>query len=238
MISEFSERPFTLGSLTGIRAFSVSPDNRLCGVVHRLPWTPGENEAVCDTQPNTFAYAMQMITRAINGEADFDPSVPHRVATKPCTCGYYAYFNGTNVPQHTPGTVLGLIQGYGLVTVGSKGFRAEKARILAVIDDSGVRWWKRASKFFWFVALAYLAYAILITSAVLGRSHLAASIDAGSIIGWSLWLKMGPHPVLIEPDALAISKAVLARYPDVPVYKSTAAALDDFPLTPVDGDPA
>lgn len=77
----------------------------------------------------------------------------HELASLACHCGYYAYFDGANDYMHTsaggfsslPWTatrwsaetsrprVAGIIEGYGVCTVGSRGFRASKARIVALV---------------------------------------------------------------------------------------------------------
>lgn len=48
-----------------------------------------------------------------------------------CTCGFYAYLNGINGYQSNC-HVIGVIEGYGETTIGTRGFRAQKAKILAL----------------------------------------------------------------------------------------------------------
>lgn len=51
-----------------------------------------------------------------------------------CECGFWAYDEG-GFKAH--GSVVGVIEGYGKTTVGTKGFRSEKARIVALsCEDS------------------------------------------------------------------------------------------------------
>lgn len=61
----------------------------------------------------------------------------HRAADLSCTCGFYAYFDdGQNTYfDYNAGDVLGVIEGYGQVTVGSRGFKAEKAKIVALLIE-------------------------------------------------------------------------------------------------------
>ena len=40
-MSDFSDRPFVAGVITGLRAFRIDLLGRLTGVVHRDVWTPG-----------------------------------------------------------------------------------------------------------------------------------------------------------------------------------------------------
>lgn len=46
-----------------------------------------------------------------------------------CSCGFWAYDEASFAPQ---GVVLGVIEAYGKTTIGTKGFRAEKARIVGL----------------------------------------------------------------------------------------------------------
>jgi hypothetical protein len=55
----------------------------------------------------------------------FDPS---------CECGFWAY-DEAGFKAH--GRVVGVIEGYGKTTVGTKGFRCEKARIVALSCENG-----------------------------------------------------------------------------------------------------
>jgi hypothetical protein len=54
----------------------------------------------------------------------------HQVAT--CSCGFYAYFDEANDYADST-TVTGVIEAYGKVTIGTRGFRAEKARLRALV---------------------------------------------------------------------------------------------------------
>ncbi|AKU15781.1 hypothetical protein [Luteipulveratus mongoliensis] len=61
----------------------------------------------------------------------------HTVAALDCKCGFYAYFDGSADYYETArdeGVALAaVIEGYGVCTTGSRGFRASKARIVALI---------------------------------------------------------------------------------------------------------
>lgn len=62
--------------------------------------------------------------------------VKHSIGHPACTCGFYAYTDWNSLYQNSLTSVddyvFGLIRGYGHVTVGSMGFRAEKADIVAL----------------------------------------------------------------------------------------------------------
>lgn len=152
----FSERPFVAGSLTGIRSFKIDRFGRLRATQINVVWTPGENLARCmKDQFNTSSTFLSMLSLSIpkqiykvdpvNGMitpvTEYDepkvepaPKTPdHRVATLGCTCGFYAFFDNDENQWHEPGQIKGLIEGYGLTTVGTRGFRCEKAKIRALI---------------------------------------------------------------------------------------------------------
>lgn len=66
------------------------------------------------------------------------PETRHQVAQLDCSCGFYGYFDATAADTyHRPGHVYGVIKGYGRVTVGDRGFRAEKAELVALIREGG-----------------------------------------------------------------------------------------------------
>jgi hypothetical protein len=202
-VSEFADRPFAAGSLTGVRSFRVTADGMLTGVVHRGVWQPGVNEAVCTrgTAPwQAFAaiaqsgvcsmaqmsWAFESMGAQTRGEVFLKkrpksppppapPAPPtrpeHQTGTLDCTCGFYAYFDDGHNPHHDSGNLLGIVEGFGVCTVGSRGFRSSKARLRALVDTI---WSER-------------------------------KLDV-----------------------------VRANYPDVPIFPTLAAALSEFPLTPVE----
>ena len=86
-------------------------------------WQPGENTAMC-----------------------LDGTRTHGLGTVPdenCYCGFYAFWDppAPYSVLSTPGLmpVFGVIEGYGKVVIGSKGFRCAKARVLALhLPDAGL----------------------------------------------------------------------------------------------------
>lgn len=125
-------------------------------------WRPDENEAKCHRQwcvdqeeryygaVPTINYPGGTVTGSASlatfvqsmTVAGYDPLRPprnrvqvpeHPVATLECVCGFYAYFDTAHNPHADEGGIFGLIEGYGLVTVGARGFRASKARIKALV---------------------------------------------------------------------------------------------------------
>lgn len=165
-MSEFSDRPFVAGSVFGVRSFRIDK-GALTGVVHRVPWTAQMNEARCidvlasfaamgmsfETAMHSLVVSMHNLALTLarhNGKVYLRkaPKPPahraikerpasHRSGSVECRCGFYAYFDGGFNPHHAEGQVLGIIEGFGLVSVGSRGFRAEKARIVALVAPAG-----------------------------------------------------------------------------------------------------
>lgn len=153
-MSDFSDRPFVAGVITGLRAFRIDPLGRLTGVVHRDVWTPGENVGVCHKSATDQTFrAFSTGGYIMDGGRKGKPPAPlrkHPIASASCECGYYAYFDGGNdylsqssnawAALYIGGTedraprVGAIVNGYGLVTVGSRGFRAEKAEVIALIS--------------------------------------------------------------------------------------------------------
>jgi len=110
------EVPFAVGTVYGLRSFALDRTTaRLLGPTHgQYVFNSGENVARCGsnagyTQPR------------------------HRVGSKGCSCGFYAYYNGRNT-YYNHATIAAIIEGYGVVTYGSEGFRAEKCRIVAAVN--------------------------------------------------------------------------------------------------------
>lgn len=132
----FNKRPFVAGSLTGIRAFRVDADGRLTGVIHKVRFEAELNTATCLIPP--FMQMMRTIAQATANSKL--PRPEHHVAGVGCSCGFYAYFRGRN-SYIGNAQVAGIIQGYGVCTVGNRGFRAEKARLVALVAPS--RWGHR-----------------------------------------------------------------------------------------------
>lgn len=126
-MSEFDgyqmSRPLHLGTIHGVRSFRLDPKGRLkpVGMTDYYTWKPGENRAKC-----------------IGGRN-------HRAGQLNCACGFYAYWDGEN-SRHVGFNdyqVEGVIEAWGLITVGTRGFRAEYAKIVALVipNPANHHWW-------------------------------------------------------------------------------------------------
>lgn len=79
-------------------------------------WQPGVNHAKCKNFP------------------EHVPPVEYDEARKSeCGCGFWAYWGLTDKDWHDALPVFGIVEGTGRTLIGSKGFRCEKAQILALV---------------------------------------------------------------------------------------------------------
>lgn len=128
---EFTGASFAAGVVTGARSFTVDKLGRLAGVTYKIVWTPGENVAKCykreyDSYAMTYSFSTSARTVAV--------TEPHEITT--CGHGFYGYYDGSD-DYHEPGMISGVIEGYGETLIGTRGFRASKARIVALHIPDG-----------------------------------------------------------------------------------------------------
>jgi hypothetical protein len=70
------------------------------------------------------------------------PVPPHTASFPICTCGFYAYTDSQSLLENSQthgDTVFGLVKAYGHVTQGPKGFRAQKAEVVALTKPQTAR---------------------------------------------------------------------------------------------------
>lgn len=126
-----------VGVVTGIRRWRLDDLGWLQGISYREQWAPGENVAVHGgnglpvepVAPFTTTIAFDGRGNMIVRTAPAEPG-PECLDLSCGSCGYYGYFDGC--AQYGSGGVTGIIEGYGHVIIGTKGFRAQKARIVAL----------------------------------------------------------------------------------------------------------
>lgn len=117
---------FAAGVVTGTRSFDVDKLGRLRGVAYDAVWLPGENEAKCLERPDPLAY---YATVSQGRRARPSERPPHSIVD--CAHGFYGYYEGSN-DYYAPDRVMGVVEAYGETVIGSRGFRASKARIVAL----------------------------------------------------------------------------------------------------------
>jgi hypothetical protein len=131
-IPGFSGRdlPLAAGSVTGVRLWHVdmtsaqavangtgAPVEGLLTGVFGGVWRRGENVALC------------------GGGEESPPCHPGLVPAPGCGCGFWAYWAlryAWRCDYYWRGDVIGVIQGYGRTTIGTRGCRCGKARILGL----------------------------------------------------------------------------------------------------------
>lgn len=109
--------PLVIEPLYGIRRWLVYGDYLapLTSVAPQHGWRGGENVAVH------------------MGNDDFCIGLVH----PNCRCGFYAHYRADEERDEYQWSVEGVIRGYGLATLGTKGFRCERAEIVAVSREEG-----------------------------------------------------------------------------------------------------
>lgn len=211
-MSDFSDRQFHVGSLVGLRAFSVDALGRLTGPSYGGIFKPGVNEAECKKRDEEYALTLGATYYYPKWTwfpaAPADPTAPtaaeitasaplseaavesRQVETKPkhalagpgCHCGFYAYFDGLNDYMHV-GRIAAVVEGFGAYMLGTRGYRSSKMRLLGLITPP------------------------------FGRTESSTFYSGKSEV--------------MSPALLA---RVVSNYADVPVYENQAAAIEAHPL--------
>ncbi len=109
-----------VGEIRALRTFRIGPGGVLYPLFHDGPWHDGANTAICKL--------------ATAEGADPERFDEYHVAPEPtCTCGYYAYANAENTTEQAHARhVLAVISCWGKVIAGTRGVRAQHARIEAL----------------------------------------------------------------------------------------------------------
>jgi hypothetical protein len=120
-VGEEARIPDYMGRMAGVRSWKIAPTlwakmgGYLWSAVNLGPWPDGEeNVAVCETG--------------------------HPTPAKGCSCGLYAFYDTScGLPyslRHTPtDTISGVIGVAGRIIPGDLAFRAERAKVLALLED-------------------------------------------------------------------------------------------------------
>jgi hypothetical protein len=106
-----------VGEITAVRTFRIGPGGVLYPLFSDLPWLAGTNTAIC------------RVTAASD-----EPGHDEHLAPEPgCTCGYYAYATD-EAAQEYPNSrhVVAIIACWGHVIAGTRGLRAQHARVEAI----------------------------------------------------------------------------------------------------------
>lgn len=144
-MSDFDGRQLAIGVARGVRSFDVDEFGRLKGVQFADVWRPGENIARCGLTvvedgweldaEFSHGYGRPVYVNKKTGERTpvppMRPAKPESHSLTDCRHGFYAYFDGSN-DYRSDARISAVVEGYGEVLIGSRGFRAGKARIVAL----------------------------------------------------------------------------------------------------------
>lgn len=143
MSDDFGGIDFALGSVHGWRDWKITPEGVLepISFSSQHQWAPGDNIAHCH----------KWVTKAEVGEQGELSDGAYRELKEAwkrdhsmdgCEHGFYAYFDGESQSYSSGPRVRGVIEGFGEVLIGTRGFRAAKARILALSVAPHEGMWK------------------------------------------------------------------------------------------------
>lgn len=130
-----AEAEFAAGTVRGIRRWTLNDDRELVGNAAGV-WAGGENVARCNTHadhdPPVLDYE---IPRSARGTAWAAGQMSVDTGRGMCGCGFWAYWAADDAARHGGAggkPVVGVIEGYGRVLIGDRGFRCAKARIVGL----------------------------------------------------------------------------------------------------------
>lgn len=207
----FSARPFVAGSLIGFRTWGHHgefEDGRLRGLFYNYFWRDGVNVADCGRRPVLRAGCMERHAGMSHSHDCW--IVPECDGpSSSCTCGFWAYCNGGNEYYHTATTssgtcdahVAGIIEGFGKCVIGTRGFRCEKAIIRALVLPANL-----------YVPSTYSS-----SSRILPHLVDEGAADLDDLVATERQQRM--------------REQFAAVYPDVPIFETLEAAIEQFPLT-------
>jgi hypothetical protein len=270
----FTDYALQLTPARGVRGWHVDDYGRLIGMVYREVWKPGENAAVChgydrvrnckmhgvDSPPgHTYsdyiaAHCSCPMTMLKSGDWSNNPKIRpgHKIHECFSGHGFYAYHDGVMdyvAPQRGRPHVTGVIEGYGDAVIGSRGFRCEKARVVALCTrPRGVplrTLWKSVP-FRFFVALLAL-FVVDLAAAIATSTWVVfwSSFYAPLIVATMVSCVCGLHRTIRSalPARSRVDPARLRTlYPDARVFTSERRMLREFPpdrqLKPGQSDPS
>jgi hypothetical protein len=158
---EFAGCQPLVGEVVGLRTFRIDDSGTLLPLHSDGRWYDGPNTAIC--APPTGHH----------------PFGPHPVPGEQCECGFYAYGNAAAAAQNRNCRhVQAVVSCWGGVVAGTKGFRAEHARVDAIwISPSAPLWLRRR------VATRYPSARLYAESAAMLAEHPLTELDCYRLPG-------------------------------------------------------
>lgn len=131
-----------MGTVLAGRAWRVWPDGLLTGVTYTQPWTVRGNTAMCPyggrEHPAGVPEDWPIGGGSFCAHAGQKKAAKHRPGDAGCSCGWWSYVDLSLTSEWLYATssrgVTGLIKAHGLCTRGTKGYRSERADILALVE--------------------------------------------------------------------------------------------------------
>lgn len=139
-MGEYQGEGVTFKTILGRRLWEIDRDGALASPSQHFVWTPGINRFECNAsymaeeeRPADWAN-LDWTTRRELTEA-WKASDRHQIDT--CQHGFYGMMDKNAPPGYlTKVPVHGIIEASGEVALGTKGFRASEARIVAILIDT------------------------------------------------------------------------------------------------------
>lgn len=221
------------GSVVGVRLFGLSPSPperafpttplRLTGVTYRTTWHPGTNTATCGS--GALARAAGRLRAAVTGtEPPAGPTADEEaehLLDPECGCGFWAYTarpgDKVDLVYGTNGhPVIGVVEAWGRMVIGPRGFRAQHARILA---------------------LAFPDVTTPDAAALLREWTSELQFHVRKTLRGSGFLRTPGPPVPQFPwgGNAAHQARVAASYPDVAIFPDEPSMLAEYPLSDLSG---
>ncbi len=300
--------PDVAGSLFGLRGWALTNDGWLRGATYRAAWANGWNTAACLVARRTddvktprpgfrsvFWNAMHDANSGVLFPLTPDEPItyedgwagdPCRGLDPKCGCGFYGYYDAQTGRTNAYGNIRGVIEATGKTVVGPKGFRAQRARIVAVVRPtnfqprlSGIEqrevnslkaaiqvvrntrkdlrlrpWFCDTNTFAVLWGTCVVALGIIGTGAGDRAALLGSASLTLSLIGALTWVaRRRTRHIMAGLDSMAdyyqqqvdeITAAVdldqlmtllAEHYPDVKVYPTMSALIEDYPPSDVRG---
>ena len=226
--------PDFIDPIYGVRAFNLDKMGRLrpwMNTKYHI-WTPGENVAEHVGWMLTFPDPLSFLLGEQEEPKQPPPHSPHTCMA----CGFYAYTDEQSAEENhvRKWNVAGIIEAYGKVAQGPLGFRAEKARVVAVHVPGPPVWMRRMLTRLrpWMLVVAsLLLLGIAIGVDSTGASQWAVrslSLPSGIIMGLAVcWRVLRGGRPLGGPNYRA-KAALRDNYPDVKFYRRRKAMMKDY----------
>lgn len=241
MVEGFSNTDWELviEPVRGERGFGIDSDSKkLTGLTHSdYEFEDGLNQAWCGPRKmrsRSLNSTMQRLLALSYGLETSASVVPHNAFTDKAHrmqdhhCGFWAYFANADDKYTVGSQVNGIIEGQGKTVIGEKGFRAEKAKVVALYPLKAAKneWWRRAYRMLfpsreWFSEhsrlwsfldnLNVIAFTAVGLGFTVGLNFLAIMLFRqvldlgflGTLVGWlvSFWaVSFLTRAVLTSPD--------------------------------------